>query len=43
MYKIIETAEHYGHVLHKIEAIDTLAFGDIVVTPEVAGLKARRT
>lgn len=35
MYKIIETTKYYGHVLHKIEAIDTLTFGDIVVTPEV--------
>ena len=39
MYKIIETAEHYGHVLHKIEAIDTLNFGDVVVAPGTRGGK----
>lgn len=37
MYKIIETTKYYGHVLHKIEAIDTLTFGDIVVAPGTRG------
>lgn len=37
MYKIIETAEHYGHILHRIEAIDTLNFGDVVVAPGTRG------
>lgn len=35
MYKIIETTKYYG--LHKIEAIDTLTFGDIVVAPGTRG------
>lgn len=33
MYKIIKTAEHYGHVLHRIEAIESFNIGDCLVIP----------
>ena len=33
MYKLIESDVHNGHLLHRIEATDTMCFGNFIIKP----------
>ena len=37
MYKIIESAVHNGHLLHRIEATSTMCFGNFIIKPGTKG------
>ena len=37
MYKLIESDVHNGHLLHRIEATDTMCFGNFIIKPGTRG------
>lgn len=37
MYRIIESAVHNGHLLHRIEAMSTMCFGNFIIKPGTKG------
>lgn len=37
MYRIIESTVHNGHLLHRIEAMSTMCFGNFIIKPGTKG------